>query len=344
MRELSNDFEQKVSLVLFRMAMAIGAGSVLLLTADIVLLIFAGLLLAVFLVSLAELVSRYLKLSHGASLTLVVLVFIVAGYFVLASVAPAISVQVDRLTTMIPEALEALVRELERHEWGTTIIRGIQQGGIARPGLLYSGATGVLAGTAGWLVSAIIVLFVGLYAASNPWLYQRGVVRLFPPRQREKVAQIVVAIGRALQWWLIGRLTGMAIVGTVTTFALNLMDIPLSGVLGLLSGLLTFIPNLGPIISAIPVVLIALMESPGKALMAGVFYIFLQMMEGYVLTPLILQRTVSLPPALLLSAQAIMGSMLGLAGIAMAAPLTVIGMVLVVKVWLEKVENPGNAA
>lgn len=163
-------------------------------------------------------------------------------------------------------------------------------------------------------------------------------MRLFPGGKRERVSEILGMMGHQLRWWLIGRLAGMVIVGVVTAFSLKMMGIPLAGLLGLISGLLTFIPNLGPIISAIPVVLIALMESPSKALVA-VFYTVLQMVEGYVLTPLILQKTVSLPAALLLSAQAILGSILGLAGIAMAAPITVSGMVLVNMLWVEKIEE-----
>jgi predicted PurR-regulated permease PerM len=226
---------------------------------------------------------------------------------------------------------------MERYEWGNALIRETRRTGFAGQGQFFSRATGVLSGTAGWLVSTVIIIFIGVYTASNPSLYHRGVVQLFPNARRERISEILAMMGHQLRWWLIGRLAGMVIVGVVTAFTLNMMGIPMAGLLGLISGLLTFIPNLGPIISAVPVVLIALMESPSKALIVAVFYTVLQMVEGYVLTPLILQRTVSLPPALLLSAQAILGSLLGLAGIAMAAPITVLGMVLVNMLWLDRI-------
>ena len=333
------DFAQKVSLVLIRVTILAGVVALLLLTIDMILLVFAGLLLAVFLISLAEPLSRYLKFSHRISLTLVILFFLVTAYFILTSALPAIAEQVERLTYMIPDAYEALQRELQRYEWGRVLINETQRRGFAGPGMLFSRATGVVSGTADWLVGAIIILVIGLYMAANPGLYQRGVVRLFPPVRREAVAEILAETGHALRWWLFGRLAGMVIVGVVTTFALHLMGVPLAGLLGLISGLLTFIPNLGPLISAIPVILIALMESPYKALLAGSFYTVLQMLEGYVLTPLIFQRTVSLPPALLLAAQAVLGSLLGLNGVAMAAPMTVIGMVLVKMMWTDKIEK-----
>ena len=339
MHPFPEDFERRVSLVLFRATAVVGGAAVLILTADVLQVVFAGVLLAVFLVSLAEPISRNLKFSHRVSLTIVILTLLALATVILVSAAPAISQQVDRLAYMIPAAYDGLLQELQKYEWGNVLLRETQKRGWAGTGAIFSRATGVLSGTAGWVVSIVIFLFIGFYGAVNPRPYTGGLVRLFLPVYREKVSAILTSMGHALRWWLLGRLAGMVVVGVITTFALRMMDIPLAGLLGLISGLLTFIPNLGPIISAIPVVLIALMESPGKAFLAAGFYTVLQMVEGYILTPLILQRTVSLPPALLLATQALMGSVLGLKGVAMAAPLTVIGMVVVNMVWLERIEK-----
>ena len=339
MYPIADDFERKVTLVLVRALGILAATVLLFLTADIVLVLFAGLLLGVFLVSLAEPISQHLKFSYRASLAAVILTLLMIATGILVAAAPAISQQVDRLAYMVPAAYDVLLQELQKYEWGNVLLRETQKRGWAGTGAIFSRATGVLSGTAGRVVSSVIFLFIGFYAAVNPQTYTRGFVRLFMPAQRSKVSEILASMGHALRWWLLGRLAGMVVVGVVTSIALRVMDIPLAGLLGLISGLLTFIPNLGPLISAIPVVLIALMESPSKALFVAGFYTVLQTAEGYVLTPLILQRTVSLPPALLLSTQALLGSLLGLSGVAMAAPLTVIGMVVVNMVWLERIEK-----
>lgn len=134
---------------------------------------------------------------------------------------------------------------------------------------------------------------------------------MFNPTHRPKAREVLSVLKTALQRWLVGRMLLMIANAVVTAFGLWLMGVPLALALGVISGILNFVPNLGPIIAGIPAVLLALMESPMKALYVSIFYVGYQALDGYVLTPLVQKKTVALPPALTIASQAVLGVLLG---------------------------------
>jgi predicted PurR-regulated permease PerM len=113
--------------------------------------------------------------------------------------------------------------------------------------------------------------------------------------------------------------------------------VPLAPTLGVIAGVLNFIPNFGPIIAAVPAILIALMKGPGLALYTGGVYLVVQMVDGYILTPLVDRRSVELPPVLTISAQLLLGVLFGFVGLLVASPLTATGMILVKMLYIEDV-------
>jgi predicted PurR-regulated permease PerM len=196
---------------------------------------------------------------------------------------------------------------------------------------------GLLATTFGAITSAFIILFVGLYLSFSPRYYVNGLLHLIPERSRNRADQVFQALDYTLGRWLIGRFIEMLMISVFTYLGLLLLDIPLALMLATLAGILTFIPNIGPVISAIPAILLAFTQSPMTAFYVVLLYVVIQTIESYLITPLIQKRAVSLPPVLTLSSQVVLGSTLGLLGLILATPLTAAALVLVKLIYVENV-------
>ena len=299
------------------------------LASEVLLLVFAGILVAIFLSALAQWVQETTGIPYGGSLAVVAVTIITIlfgfGYFA----APSIGRQMDQLADRLPRSIERLEEQIKEYPWGKRLLTETQDkqalGGTAE---ILSRATGAVSGTLGFLVSFVIVLFIGIYAAVEPSTYRRGFLLLVPPQRRDRMGEISAAVVDTLQWWLIGKFISMAIIGVLTTIGLWIMGIPLALALGVIAALFTFIPNIGPILSAIPAILLGLMESPQQALYIGALYVGIQTVESYMITPLIQKKTVSLPPALTLSAQVFLGVIFGGLGVALATPMAAAALVM----------------
>lgn len=175
--------------------------------------------------------------------------------------------------------------------------------------------------TFGLLVNSLLIFFVGLFLALDPAGYRDGFVSLFAPHRRERTREIMDHIGHTLWRWLIGRFATMLITGVGAGVLLTLCGTPMAATLGVITGLLTFIPNIGAFISLVLAVLFSIPQG-GEIVLAVIGgYLVLQLIESYLVTPLIQQRQAELPPALLISCQAILGVLLGFLGAAVASPL-----------------------
>ena len=325
-------------------AVGIGAGMLLLLVflwyaLYVLLLLFAGILLATLLRGMADGVGRLAKLGSGASLaaTLILLLLVLVAGTWLA--APAIAEQASLLWEQVPRALESLRQRLGHYAWGRWLL-GMGFGGGAltpRGPELMSQATGVVSTTVGALFSIVIVLFAGFYLAAHPSLYTKGLLRLVPLRHRPRGAEVLGAVGYTLRWWLVGQLLTMTVVGVMTAVGLWLLGIPLAFALGVLAFLLDFIPNFGPVIAAAPAVLLALMISPTMALYVILLYTIVQQIESLIISPLVHQKTVHLPPVLTITAQVLLAILAGPLGLLLATPLVAVALVLTKMLYVEQV-------
>lgn len=169
----------------------------------------------------------------------------------------------------------------------------------------------------------MFIVFVGLYLAISPALYRDGFLRLVPPRHRPRGREVAAALRHALGWWIAGRALSMTVVGVLTLIGLGMLGIPAALPLAIIAGLFSFIPNIGPILSALPALLIGFMQSPTTALYVGLLYLGVQTVESYGITPIIQQRAVSIPPALLMTVQVLFGLLGGIVGLFLATPVTV---------------------
>lgn len=189
--------------------------------------------------------------------------------------------------------------------------------------------------TLGAVMNIAIVVFVGLYLAAAPTMYRDGFVRLFPHKRRERVTEILNQIGSTLWSWLLGRFASMAITGIGTGIGLAILGVPMPVILGGLTGLLTFIPNIGPAIGLAISLLVALPEGGTTAGLVVVVFLVFQLLESYLITPLIQHHQVSIPPAVLIIWQVLLGVLVGFLGVTVSTPILAVLFVLVQSIYLE---------
>ena len=304
---------------------------------DILLLAFAGVLFAVFLRSPATWLSARTPLPVPVSLAIVALSLV--GLLTLAFWlhGSAIGEEAAALRERLPQAAEQLKERLAEHELGRRAIEQAPDPGTLLPDTesAVQRATGVVSRTFSMLANFAIILFIGLVVAGGPRPYVEGIVALVPSARQERAREIIAAVVGTMRWWLLGRLISMATVGVLTWLGLWLLGIPLAFVLALLAALLSFIPNLGPILSAMPAILLGLAESPRTALYVALLYMAVQAFESWVIDPIIDRKTVYLPPALVILAQLTMALIGGLLGVALATPLIAVFVVIVKMLYIE---------
>lgn len=303
------------------------------------LLMFASILLGIVLYDGSKRLEARFHLAHYPALALLLVTITLIAGLVGWLIAPQISEQTQQLYTQIPASIERFERYLHQFGWFNSMLGGMPSfdklmtnasGMLSKAGVLFSGTIGVLG-------NALIILFIGIYLAAQPKVYVDGFVTLFPVNKRTRVREVMDELGDTLAQWMLGKVVSMLIIGVTTAIGLALLGVPLALILGVIAGLLDFIPYIGPIMAAVPAILLALSDSPTLALYVALLFVGLQILEGYIVLPLIERRTVSLPPALTISMQVLLGSLFGLSGIALATPLAAVIAVLVVMLYVQDV-------
>jgi predicted PurR-regulated permease PerM len=181
------------------------------------------------------------------------------------------------------------------------------------------------------------MILLAIYLASEPKTYIKGFAKLFPQQNRKRVREILYEIGETLSWWLIGKGASMIFIGLLTWIGLSFIGVPLALSLGLIAGLLSFIPNFGPILSAIPAILLAFIDSPISALYVLGLYVGVQLIESNLVTPMIERETVELPPVLTIVSQLALAILFGAPGLILATPILAVVMVLVQTLYIQDV-------
>ncbi len=318
--------ELKRASVWFGLALAIAA---IIFLAQPLLLIFAGIVLASMLDGGTRLLGRVLPIGRGWRLAIVTLAavgFIVWTFYFAGTELVG---QAERLREVITAQANRILA------WGNAL--GIVQGGVGVDQL-----SGQLMGTLGRLGSAVssalgvvastvMILVIGIFIAVEPRLYQRGVAWMMPLASRERFYSTAAHMGFTLRRLMAGRLVGMAVEGIGTWILLALGGVPMAALLGILTGLLAFIPNIGAIVSGVLIVLAGFSVSVNAGLWAIAVYFIVQTVDGYLIVPYVARKTVDLAPALVLGAQLLFGALFGLVGLMLADPI-----VAMIKVALEQ--------
>jgi predicted PurR-regulated permease PerM len=183
----------------------------------------------------------------------------------------------------------------------------------------------------------LLLMVLSIYIGSNPDAYRRGLMHLFPHRSRAKAGEVLTAISIVLRKWLVTQVIAMLVVGVVTTIILLILDVQAALALGVLAGLLEFVPTIGPVISALPALAMGFLDSPQKALYVLIAYVAIQQVENHLLIPMLMKEGVDLPPIVTILGQALMAILFGFLGLLVAVPLIAAIMVPIKMLYVRDV-------
>lgn len=296
----------------------------------LLLLAFGSVVVATLFRALADPIRHKTGMPDWAALTITVLAILTALVAAGIAFGSEAVTQGKALMGYLPQAWEGLQQRLA----------GMGLGGLAesmpQPGQAFTKLTNFALSLGGALATTLLLLAGAVYFAAQPKLYRKGLVLLVPRAKRPLVDEALGDSGRALGMWLRGQLITMLTVGVLTGLGLWAIGVPSALVLGLLAGLLDFVPFVGPIVAAIPALLVAFNESGQMALWTLILYVVVQQIEGSFLYPIVQRYAVGTPPALLLFAIVAAGTLFGIPGVILGAPLTVVCYVLVKRLYVRE--------
>jgi predicted PurR-regulated permease PerM len=302
------------------------------------LLIFAGIVLAAMLDGGTRLLGRVLPIGRGWRLAIVTLASLGFLVWVFYFAGTELTGQAESLRNAITGQINRLLA------WGNSL--GIVQGGAKMDQLSgqLMGSLGRLGSAVssalGALTSMVMILVIGIFIAVEPRLYERGFAWMLPMASRDAFYRTASDMGFTMRRLMAGRLVGMAVEGIGTWILLALGGVPMAALLGILTGLLAFIPNIGAVVSGVLIVLAGFSVGTNEGLWAIAVYVIVQVVDGYLIVPYVARKTVDLAPALVLGAQLLFGALFGLMGLALADPI-----VAMIKTALERKskEDDGEA-
>ena len=300
---------------------------------SLLLMFFGAVVIATIFRALADYICRVTGWRSGIGTALSIVIVLGSLAALVALFGAHVRAQVDALEEQLPAAWRALETQIGNYGFGNQLERLMAS--ITTPsGTGLSGFGRTLLSVGSGIADLLVVIFAGIYLATQPDFYRSGVIKLVPPRRRAIADEAMVESERALRLWLKGQAIAMVVVGLLTGIGLWLLGMPSAFALGLLAGVLEFVPFAGPLIAAVPAVLLSLVAGPEMTIWVCLLYLGVQQFEGNVLTPMIQQYVVELPGVVLLFSLIGFGTLFGPLGIVLAAPLAVVTMVLVKRLYV----------
>ncbi|WP_421656904.1 AI-2E family transporter [Leptothermofonsia sp. ETS-13] len=315
---------------------------------QILLLVFAAVVLANSLNLLAQRLQKMgIKRSGAVLLSVLLMLIVIVVFFWL--IVPPFARQFQELFVLVPKGREELNSKIE--EWMVRLIptpfrpyvpsvESLEQQAKPLINRLLSGSFAFFSSSFGNILNILLVVVLGLMLLVNPIAYRRGFIRLFPSFYRHRVDKILLECETALGRWIVGAIISMGVVAIFSTIGLILIGVPAALAQGILSGLLNFIPNIGPTFSVVPPMLISLLDphTPAlKALLVLGLFVLIQQLESNLLTPYVMAQQVSLLPALTLLGQVFFATIFGFLGLLLAIPLMVVCQIWVRRVLIEDI-------
>lgn len=333
---------------------------------EIVIVAFLGTLFGVAVAAGVDRLERF-RISRGFGAAFVVITFLMVVYALGSFVAPTIAQQGHELKQRLPDAVErfegwlnqrnpALVSSLLGADT-TQAADTAQASAQAAPNdttQVHAGPSSrlrenlgkKLAGSAHYLfpfltstvemvAGLLLILMMSVYIGADPATYRNGILHLFPKRKRKRIGEVLAAMATQLRKWLVTQLIAMLVIGSVSAIALLILGVKAPFALGVIAGLLEFVPTVGPILSAVPAIAMGFLDSPEKALYVGLAYLVIQQLEGHLLIPLLMKGGMDLPPVLTIVTQGLMALLFGFLGLLIAVPLLAAVIVPVKMLYVE---------
>jgi predicted PurR-regulated permease PerM len=304
--------------------------------APVLMLAFAGIVLAAAVRAGAAPLERRLRFGRTWAVLAVVLVVLAFVGGVIFFFGVQLAKQMQDLVEAVTDAWEKLRGWIEDKPFGATLLDNADA--LQDPKAVASVAKGTVT-VFGGIADLALVIMLTIYLAADPTTYRNGALALLPPRLRGDVGEAFDACGDALRRWLLGQLVAMVCVGLCIAIGLALIGVPLAAALGLLSGLLEFVPYIGPILGIVPGVLVAFASGPQMALYALGVYVVVLFIEGNVIVPMVQKWALELPPALTLFAIVVAGVLFGILGLLFAVPLTIVVLILTQRLYVARIEK-----
>ena len=300
------------------------------------LLIMGGLVLAAMFDGGARLLGRVLPIPRGIRLTIVVLAVFGFMYWTFVFTGSELAAQAASLQAIVETQIESIGNRIaaagfnisaeDVKSFGTQILNSVGR------------VTEAVSSVVGTVTNMAMMLVLAIFIAAEPRMYERGVAWMLPLAEREHFYVTAAKMGSVLRRLMAGRLLGMAVEGFGTWILLSLGGVPMAALLGVLTGLLAFLPNIGAIVSGALIILVGFSAGVDVGLYAIFVYFVVQMVDGYLIVPMVAKRAVDLAPALVLGAQILFGALFGILGLALADPI-----IAMIKVALERQSERNEA-
>ena len=314
---------------------------------QVLLLAFAAVVFATVINRLVRLLQRW-QIKRGLAITIAVVTILLIAFGLFALVIPAFLDQIQELVVLLPKGIEQL------RSWASGLqnlfpkkfLSGLENLDEMVQNQLQKWVDGLIdnffslfSGTLNVALNTLLVIVVTIMLLANPQPYRQIFLLMFPAFYRSRVDEILDECEVNLSGWAIGTLFNMTVITFLSGIGLLILGVRLPLANALLAGLLTFIPNLGPTLSVIPPMVLALIDAPWKAIAVIILYIVIQQFEGTILTPLVMQKQVSLLPAITILSQVAFATFFGFFGLFLALPIVVVAMVWLKKVLIEDLLN-----
>ena len=332
----------------------------------IVIVAFLGTLFGVAVASGVDRLAKF-RISRGFGAGFVVITFLMVVYALGSFVAPTIAEQGHELKQRLPDAVERFEGWLNKRNpalvsslLGGDSVAAVDTSRAAAPGAagidttLHAGPSTklrenlgrklassahylfpFLTSTVEMVAGLLLILMMSIYIGADPETYRNGILHLFPKRRRKRMGEVLDAMSMQLRKWLVTQLIAMFVIGCVSVIALLILGVKAPFALGVIAGLLEFVPTVGPILSAVPAIAMGFLDSPEKALYVGLAYLVIQQLEGHLLIPLLMKGGMDLPPVLTIVTQALMALLFGFLGLMIAVPLLAAVIVPVKMLYVE---------
>lgn len=289
-------------------------------------------------------------LSRTLGVLVVIAAIVAAIYLFGLAVVPIVEAQSRQLAAEFPtlaeDALDLFNRVQSFFGLGAQInldevsLSGIGQQVLTGNAVSTAAGVGLTLATAASLGLVVLIALIYLVIQPEPWV--EGFISLFPAEWRQRTRDILHELYHTVQRWFIGQLAAMSFIAVFWATSLSIIGVPFALLLGIFSGIVSFVPYLGATISVVLPLILALISQPFDAVYVIIAFVIIQQIEGNILQPLLMSRAVDLHPALVIFAILTMGTLFGIVGVFLAVPLVAVVQVLVRELWVSRMDHVGT--